>query len=564
VLAAFDSSTGSFPNSLLMDASGNLFGTMVGGGTSDGGSVFEIAKTATGYASSAITLVSFSGGQGQANTAPESLIADTAGDLFGIATGTSSVFEIAKTASGYASSATTIASFPVSPYGSRYFTMGPALVMDASGDLFGTALNGTSGSILFESAKTTSGYAAPVTLATLQNNASSLIIDSSGDLFGVIATGGANNDGVIFELAKTSTGYSASTTILHTFDGTTGNSPNMLFADASGNLFGTAYSGGTNDDGTLFEISGSGYTVSASKALSASLSSPATIGDSAANVQANLDGLETLAVAGKIASISLTDSVLPTITVTPTQLVSDLAALKEIGSSFNIDVTALASGGTITGGTAGLATTVVFAGTSSAYTVTPTGDGHSFTVTEGSAIYHLDDVTAIQFSDVTDIIASSTPASGVAVSSAQITNLYAAVFGRQPDVGGLAFYDQYAAKNPTVSITTYAQYFLSSTEYTGNAEHAYPQTSDGEASFITDTYTNLLHRAPEDGAVAFYQKAIAQFTQGLIPGTTAYTQADLLAHATVLTYFSQSTEFLADVQVTAQTPSSSSHWLELI
>ena len=47
----------------------------------------------------------------------------------------------------------------------------------------------------------------------------------------------------------------------------------------------------------------------------------------------------------------------------------------------------------------------------------------------------------------------------------------------------------------------------------------------------------------------------------------AYASADALAHATVLTYFSQSTEFLNDVQVTAQNPASpgfSGHWLVLV
>jgi hypothetical protein len=48
------------------------------------------------------------------------------------------------------------------------------------------------------------------------------------------------------------------------------------------------------------------------------------------------------------------------------------------------------------------------------------------------------------------------------------------------------------------------------------------------------------------------------------PGTTAYTNAELLAHAMVLTYFSASAEFLGDVQVTAQNPSSTQHWLMLV
>jgi hypothetical protein len=37
----------------------------------------------------------------------------------------------------------------------------------------------------------------------------------------------------------------------------------------------------------------------------------------------------------------------------------------------------------------------------------------------------------------------------------------------------------------------------------------------------------------------------------------------LKAHATVLVYVSHSPEFLADVQVTAQTPPDAQHWLLL-
>ncbi len=51
---------------------------------------------------------------------------------------------------------------------------------------------------------------------------------------------------------------------------------------------------------------------------------------------------------------------------------------------------------------------------------------------------------------------------------------------------------------------------------------------------------------------------------GLTPGTAAYAQADLQAHAQVLAYFSQSREFLTDVQVTARHPADAQHWLVLI
>ncbi len=82
---------------------------------------------------------------------------------------------------------------------------------------------------------------------------------------------------------------------------------------------------------------------------------------------------------------------------------------------------------------------------------------------------------------------------------------------------------------------------------------------------MADTYTNLLHRAPAAGDVAWYQaNVINPGLAGVTPGTSAYATAELQAHAAVLADFSQSGEFKTDVQVTAQSPSSAQHWLILI
>ena len=64
-VASFDDSDGSVPIGLRVDADGNLFGTTQIGGANPGpygngnGTVFEIPLTASGYASTPDTLVSF-------------------------------------------------------------------------------------------------------------------------------------------------------------------------------------------------------------------------------------------------------------------------------------------------------------------------------------------------------------------------------------------------------------------------------------------------------------------------------------------------------------------------
>ena len=291
-----------------------------------------------------------------------------------------------------------------------------------------------------------------------------------------------------------------------------------------------------------------------------------TLSTASANLAANLSALEAADTSSADhITVTLTDAAsIPTIKLTAAQFNADTAALQAISGTFNTEIVAPSTSVTINGSVSGLGTTVDFANNAASYTIVANPD-HSITVTEGSAVYHLTNVTELNFADTQDIVASQTAAAGGGVSSAQITNLYAAVFNRLPDVGGLAYYEQTAAANPGINITSYAEWFLSSPEYTGNSAHNYAQSEIGEAQFITDTYANLLHRAPEAGAVSWYEaNVIDPLLKGLVAGTAAYAQADLYAHALVLTDFSGSAEFVGDVQITAQQASNSAHWLLLV
>ena len=157
----------------------------------------------------------------------------------------------------------------------------------------------------------------------------------------------------------------------------------------------------------------------------------------------------------------------------------------------------------------------------------------------------------LDFGGSRDFVAT-TPAANGGVTSGNVTELYGAVFGREPDVPGLSYYDNIVRDTPSLPLTTYAQWFIASPEYVNNPSHNYAQTSAGDAQFVTDSYQNLLHRAPEAGAVAYYQNIINQFGSKTV------------GHAVVLADFSQSAEFLNDVQITAQHPADTQHWLYLI
>jgi uncharacterized repeat protein (TIGR03803 family) len=121
---------------------------------------------------------------------------------------------------------------------------------------------------VFEIVKTSTGYAStPTTLASFPGTSvegvtpyASLIADGNGNLFGATYGGGAPGYGTVFEIAKTSSGYASTPTTLVSFNNNDGANPFAgLIADGNGNLFGTTINGGASGYGTVFEITNSGF-----------------------------------------------------------------------------------------------------------------------------------------------------------------------------------------------------------------------------------------------------------------------------------------------------------------
>jgi len=248
-LADFDGTDGQNPQAgLIADAAGNLYGTASQGGSSGDGTVFEVA-----HGSGAITVLANFDANGSDGTNPNSgLVIDSAGNLYGTtedggADGEGTVFEVAHGGGA----ATTLASFDetngAGPIG--------GLVMDAAGNLYGTAEAGGANEVgtIFEVAR---GSGAVTVLANFDgtNGASptgGLLADAAGNLYGTTTFGGPADDGAVFEMAA----GSGSITVLASFNGTNGGSPGSgLIADAAGDLYGTASVGGAADDGTVFEV----------------------------------------------------------------------------------------------------------------------------------------------------------------------------------------------------------------------------------------------------------------------------------------------------------------------
>jgi uncharacterized repeat protein (TIGR03803 family) len=285
-LASFNGTDGAFPVAgLVLDGSGNLYGTARGGGASNDGTVFEVVKGS----GTITTLASFNGSNGSVPVA--ALALDSQGNLYGTASegggyNNGTVFKVVKGSGAI----TRLASFKGSNGANPY----AGVVLDGSGNLYGTAYNGGASGYgtVFELLK---GSGTITTLASFgatsgANPAGALVMDGSGNLYGTTLTGGAPNTGTVFELAK----GSATITTLATFNGANGADPSAgLLRDAGGNLYGTTYGGGSSGYGTVFEVaqgSGAVSTLASFNATKGNLPQAGLIVDANGNLYGTTSG----------------------------------------------------------------------------------------------------------------------------------------------------------------------------------------------------------------------------------------------------------------------------------
>jgi len=266
----------SYPlSALTSDSAGNLFGTTWIGGEYGLGTVFELSPAAGGGWTEKV-LHSFGNGNDGQNPI-SAVILDAAGNLYGTTNGGAgttlygTVFELSPTAGGLWQEKIVHAFKNNGKDG-----MGPvgSLILDAAGNLYGTTEIGGScencfvaAGTVFELLPKAGGSWTEEILHNFNPNGvdgqepnAGLIFDSAGNLYGTTSGGGAHGNsgsgGIVFQL-KPAAGGGFTERILHSFGaGTDGNIPgwsNLIF-DASGNLYGTTKTGGTNDAGTVYKI----------------------------------------------------------------------------------------------------------------------------------------------------------------------------------------------------------------------------------------------------------------------------------------------------------------------
>jgi uncharacterized repeat protein (TIGR03803 family) len=248
ILHSFSGSDGAYPYaSLIMDSSGNLYGTTCDGGVSNDGTVFKLGTSGGNFA----VLHSFSITDGAFPVA--GLVMDSSGNLYGTAyyggsSYSGTVFKLA--ASG---NFTVLHNFAGYPNDGAYSLAG--LVIDASNNLYGTTSSGGAyaDGMIFKLDTAGTTYAALYNFSGLDGTCpySRLILGTSGSLYGTTSYGGSQGNGTVFKLDTSGNNFA----VLDNFSGGNGANPQAgLLLDPSGNLFGTTYDGGSPDFGTVFEI----------------------------------------------------------------------------------------------------------------------------------------------------------------------------------------------------------------------------------------------------------------------------------------------------------------------
>jgi len=283
VLHRFHLHDGAYPQGVLVaDAQQNLYGATSWGGNgkctiypllpSGCGAVFELTRSDGGGWKETV-LYEFQGGSDGAF--PEAgLISDQAGNLYGTTEGgglsqacCGTVFELSPPPQpGDAWTETILYRFTAYTDGAE---PSGRLIFDQAGNLYGTAVSGGQtydccGTAFELSPPAVGGNWTETTLHIFHTRpgdgyspSAGLTFDKSGSLYGTTTDGGDFNWGTVFRLSPPHSPGAPWIESIYSFRGgpADGGSPQGDLIWVGGSLFGTTSGGGSDDSGTVFEIS---------------------------------------------------------------------------------------------------------------------------------------------------------------------------------------------------------------------------------------------------------------------------------------------------------------------
>jgi uncharacterized repeat protein (TIGR03803 family) len=235
---------------VVMDASGNFYGSTIASDVPNRGTIFKLSPNAGGWSKQ---LIHYFG----ANNA--GLTIDAAGNIF--TAGYSKVYELSPNRRG-AWNLKVIHTF--AGYPNDGSDPDGTLVFDREGRLYGTTQFGGA-----------SGYGTVYQLTPDENEAwqekilysfeggptdggvpfAGITFDAVENIFGTTLFAGSSGVGTVFELMASMDKSGYKEKVLWNFNGTDGAlSYAPLLIDTAGNLYGTTYSGGAHESGAVFEV----------------------------------------------------------------------------------------------------------------------------------------------------------------------------------------------------------------------------------------------------------------------------------------------------------------------
>jgi uncharacterized repeat protein (TIGR03803 family) len=246
---------------LIADSKGNLYGTTTYGGAGYG-TVFELKHSTKGWTETLLHTF-IAGVNDGAYPEQNSLVFDKAGNLYGASYqgGTfnyGTIFRL--TLSGGKWNETILHNFAGYPHDGTYPVS--TLVFDAAGHMYGTTYQGGSHNYgsAFQMTLTNGKWALKTIHSFPAGNGGDypiggLVVGKNGYFYGVTQYGGATfNAGTAYRLFQ-ARGVWVSQVVYFFAGGAGGTNPfSGLTGDAAGNLFGTTYTGGNSNLGTVYEL----------------------------------------------------------------------------------------------------------------------------------------------------------------------------------------------------------------------------------------------------------------------------------------------------------------------